>query len=49
LVEKGGAASTHRCAASSDGKAWFAYGTPAFVCNAILGGTDQVGPFCQGY
>lgn len=49
LVEKGGAASTHRCVASSDGKAWFAYGTPAFVCNAILGGTDQVGPFCQGY
>ena len=39
----------NRISASSDGKAWFAYGTPAFVCNAILGGTDQVGPFCQGY
>ncbi len=49
LVEKGGAAGKHRCAVSSDGRPWFAYGTPGFVCTTILGGTDQVGPFCQGY
>ena len=49
LVEKGGAAGKRRCAVTSDGRPWFAYGTPGFVCTTILGGADQVGPFCEAY
>jgi hypothetical protein len=49
MVEKGMTSDSNRCAADDSGKAWYAYGAPAFVCTTFMGGSNEKGPFCEEY
>jgi len=49
LVDRGGFDSASRCAADHEGKRWWAYGAPEFVCSLFLNGAHQPGAFCLEY
>ncbi len=51
LAERGPSAGSSRCQAVQDGKTWYAYGTPDFVCSSFISGSQGLssGPFCDPY
>jgi len=49
MVEKGMTADSKRCGIEEEGKKWYVYGAPSFVCSTIMGGENASGPFCDEY
>jgi hypothetical protein len=49
MVEKGMTADSKRCGIEEEGKKWYVYGAPSFVCSTIMGGENESGPFCDEY